>query len=41
MALTVNPSLPVAAVSAVSQGGAATDLTPMIQINELIRDGLK
>jgi flagellar biosynthesis activator protein FlaF len=23
------------------RGGAATDLTPMIQINELIRDGLK
>src|SRR5262245_25011917 len=46
MALTVNPSLPVAAVSAVSQGGAATDLVLQpgtvvtAQVQNLLADNL-
>ena len=46
MALTVNPSLPVAAVSAVSQGGSATDLVLQpgtvvtAQVQNLLADNL-
>ena len=46
MALTVNPSLPVAAVSAVSQGGTATDLVLQpgtvvtAQVQNLLADNL-
>src|SRR4029077_574630 len=46
MALTVNPTLPVAAVSAVSQGGTATDLVLQpgtvvtAQVQNLLADNL-